>query len=383
VSTKLIELFSGCGGLSYGAHLAANESKVELEILAAVDVWQAASNTYERNLGIAPRVASVEVPLLESLHEAFPIVDILAGGPPCQGFSTVGKRALDDPRNQLVRRFIDAVRILQPKAFLMENVSGFTTMQKGELFDEVVESFANLGYRVYPSIVLASAYGVPQHRRRCVIVGVADGAVFETPLGIASYVPPVNKKLVLDVRPEHLGVGKTISFGEATSDLPGVAAGKTATKYKTPASNRYQKLMRQGVQILTEHEGPAHGPQTLGLLREIPKGRSANDPAIFDKIPIDVRPTSGFANSYQRIQSTAPAPTITRNFSTPSSANCIHPTANRGLTLREAARCQSFPDSYEFVGNRGERRLQVGNAVPPYMAKALFHSLFEAIGAKI
>jgi DNA (cytosine-5)-methyltransferase 1 len=111
----------------------------------------------------------------------------------------------------------------------------------------------------------------------------------------------------------------------------------------------------------------------------IPQGRSATDPEISALIPEDIRPGSGYPNSYMRIKADAPAPTITRNFTTPSSANCIHPTQNRALSLREGARCQTFPDSFEFLGSTQEKKLQIGNAVPPLLGKALGEALLRSL----
>jgi len=369
VPLRIVDLFSGCGGLSYGGHLAASAAGLEVSTLAAVDLWNAACTTYKKNMGFAPTVTPVSVPLLEDLRDKHSTVDLLLGGPPCQGFSSVGRRALDDPRNQLVKTYVEAVRLLRPKAFLMENVNGFVTLQGGILFREVLGSFGGLGYSVFPAMVLASAYGVPQHRRRCFIVGFQDGGDFAFPLGVAKFVDPRNVDLVADIRPEHLDYGKVYSFNDATSDLPGVAAGRAAHSYKCPPQNAYQRRMRKGSRSLTEHRGALHHADLMKLLTYIPAGKSALDDDVLKTVPKALRPTSGFGNSYARILGSDPAPTITRNFSTPSSANCIHPTANRALTVREAARCQSFPDVYEFTGTPAEKRLQIGNAVPPLLAQ--------------
>jgi DNA (cytosine-5)-methyltransferase 1 len=382
VSVSVIDLFSGCGGLSYGAHAAASKLGINMSTKAAVDLWPAACETYAANLGVDPIVKPITKELLVELSEQYPSLDLLLGGPPCQGFSSIGRRALDDPRNQLVRVFVEAVDILRPKAFLMENVNGFVTLQGGSIFKEVVESFRSFGYGVHPAMVLASAYGVPQHRRRCFIVGIRNDGNFNFPLGAATYVVPKNKNLVLDIHPDHLDYEKVYTFNEATSDLPGVAAGRSARKYKTPPQNAYQKLMRRGSRALTEHRGSEHHSNLMDLLPYIPEGKSALDSDVYKKIPKSLRPTSGFGNSYARIVGDEPSPTITRNFSTPSSANCIHPTANRALTVREAARCQSFPDRFVFLGTPTEKRLQVGNAVPPQLAQKVVEALLKQLNTQ-
>jgi len=379
-----IDLFSGCGGLSLGLHQAAAKTRTKLETVAAVDSWQEACDTIAHNLPVIPRVAKIDRPLLEELASQFPDVDILTGGPPCQGFSSVGKRVLDDPRNLLVRTYVDAVEILRPRAFIMENVNGFVTMQDGKIFTEVVQSMRGLGYQVSAGMLLASAYGVPQHRRRCIIVGIRndqDGS-FSFPIGSANRVKPRHRGLQVDIQAAHLPKGRQTTFAQATGDLPVVASGQTSNTYKKSPTNEYQRKMRRGSKTLTEHKGPNHDSKLLGLMQYIPQGKSALHPDVLKKIPKKYRPTSGYGNSYGRIRAAAPAPTITRNFGHPSSANCIHPTSDRGLTIREAARCQSFPDTYHFKGTHGDRCLQIGNAVPPLMAEALGVAVIQTIGGR-
>lgn len=376
-----VDLFSGCGGLSFGAHMAASSLGANLSTAAAVDNWQEACDSYAANLGLVPQCAPVTDRRIRAIAGEVGPVDLLLGGPPCQGFSSVGNRAFDDPRNKLVKAYMRAVKHLQPTAFVMENVNGFVTMQQGKIFSEVVRYAKGLGYEVHAGVLLASAYGVPQNRRRCFIVGVPAGSGFAFPMGYARMVAPNHPGLDVDIRPEHVPTGRRVTFGDATSDLPPVAMGQSASAYLSAPKNAYQRSMRKGVRSLTYHTAGSHGPRLAALLPYIPEGASAHDPEVSAKIPADLRPTSGFANTYARIRWNEPSPTITRNFATPSASNCIHPSQDRALTLREAARCQSFPDSFTFSGTLAQQRLQVGNAVPPRMAAALVKAVMQTVSA--
>lgn len=371
MSITAVDLFSGCGGLSLGLHQAAAALNITATTAAAMDSWKPACDSFERNLGVKPLCRAVTNKSIRELAAQVGPIDLLLGGPPCQGFSTVGNRAINDPRNKLVKQYIKAVELLRPTCFVMENVSGFVTMQQGKIFADVVKAAKKLGYEVHVGILLSSAFGVAQHRRRCFVVGVPEGHDFRLPLGYARPEKPQHSALEVDIRPDHVPESRLVSFNDATSDLPAVAMGGSATKYLR-ARTAYQRMLRNPApKVLTGHAASSHNARLAALLPYIPEGKSAHDDDVRATIPENLRPTSGFSNTYARIRGDAPSPTITRNFSTPSAANCIHPTQDRALTLREAARCQSFPDSFVFEGTPAEKRLQVGNAVPPLMAKAL------------
>lgn len=391
---KTIDLFSGCGGLATGFEMAKIAGGGRFECVGAIDNWQAACDAFSLNHPVKATCAGVSVESVGEILNRVGSVDVIAGGPPCQGFSTSGKRALDDPRNSLVKAYFGAVALAKPRIFLMENVSGFTTFQAGAIMREVLELARELGYRPFPGIVLASLCGVPQRRRRFILVGVRDGT-FEFP---NQYRVPMcghggnlfedgsdggdSNSLVVDQRPSH-GT-EHWSFMDATSDLPGIEAGEESTSYASAPLNAYQVWAREGApDSLADHVACGHREYFVKMMSFIPQGRSAMDPEIQARIPADLRPKSGFPNSYARIRGDEPSPTITRNFTTPSSANCIHPLRNRSLTLREGARCQSFPDRYQFAGSHGDRRLMIGNAVPPLLARALGVQILRSVsGAK-
>ncbi len=372
--------------MTEGFSMAALPDGSAFECIGAIDHWQPACEAFSLNHPVAATCAEVSQETVGAILDRAGSVDVVVGGPPCQGFSTSGKRAIDDPRNGLVRAFFDAVELARPKAFLMENVSGFTSFQGGAILRDVLERGEELGFRVVAGVVLASLFGVPQRRRRFILVGMRRGA-FRFP---GPHAPPSSESLFEDLAPEgdgHLQVDQRPeagdeqwTFGDATSDLPSLAAGQESTLYRTPPRNPFQQWARAGAPSeLMDHVACDHRASFVRMMSFIPQGRSAMDPEIAARIPAEIRPTSGFPNSYARIREDEPSPTITRNFTTPSSANCIHPTQDRALTLREGARCQSFPDRYRFAGSHGDRRLMIGNAVPPLLARALGVQLLRAL----
>jgi DNA (cytosine-5)-methyltransferase 1 len=376
---RVLDLFSGCGGMSLGFSWAASP-KARFESAGAIDIWKASCETYEANLNIAPMVDGVSKKSVTDLLDNIGDVDVITGGPPCQGFSTSGKRALNDPRNKLVRAFFDSVEIASPRGFVMENVSGFTTFQDGKILKEVRARAEELGYHVSAGILIASRSGVPQRRRRFFLVGSRDRTV-NLP-GFQESDHSRNKYLDCDQRDDN-GF-KIVTFDDATSDLPQIAIpGNGAIDYLARPQNDFQKMMRRGVdgkeiKQLTHHLAPKHSEDFVEMMSYIKQGESARDPEVMKRMPSRLRPKSGFSNSYGRIHADLPAPTITRNFTTPSSANCIHPIENRALSIREGARCQSFPDWFMFCGNSSDIRLQIGNAVPPLLAKAVGEELLKS-----
>ena len=374
---RVLDLFSGCGGLSLGLHWAKDSHGRGFTTVAAVDIWEIACRTYEANLGIAPKIAGVSLALTQEIIEEVGQIDIVVGGPPCQGFSTSGRRSLDDPRNQLVRAFLDSVGLVSPKAFILENVVGFTTFQDGALLREVKDYAQKLGYEVRAAVVQASIIGVPQRRRRFVLVGT-KGNPYVFP-GEPNGNTGVRNTADLDVDLNFRDGEEQWSFWDATSDLPPIEAGQENNTYSSKPKNALQEFLRQGADVPSDHKAVAHRKGFVEMMTYIPQGRSALDPEINALIPERIRPKSGYPNSYSRLKPDNPSPTITRNFTTPSSANCIHPTQDRALSLREGARCQTFPDTFKFLGSTEEKRLQIGNAVPPLLGKALGERLLECL----
>lgn len=375
-SFRVLDLFSGCGGLAQGMHWSLGSNSQTLETVAAVDIWKIACETFEHNLGIKPYNQPISAALIREIIEKHGPIDVLVGGPPCQGFSTSGKRALDDPRNGLVLSYLEAVEIAQPSAFIMENVLGFTSFQGGQLLAEVKQMAKELGYNVRAAVVQASVTGVPQRRRRFILAGVRSGN-FIFPGELENSFK--TKKPGLDVEIDYKGMKEPWTFMDATSDLADLEAKETNNAYKTKPKNELQAFLRGDLKQPTDHTAVGHRPDFIRMMSYIPEGKSAMDKEIYSTIPENIRPGKAFPNSYARIRGDQPSPTITRNFTTPSSANCIHPKKDRALSIREGARCQTFPDSFEFLGTIDEKRLQIGNAVPPLLGKALGESLLNAL----
>ena len=338
--TRFVDIFCGAGGLSLGLQDAGWKP------LLAVDNCVDAINTYKQNFGydhaeVADITTSRLRRRLENLdHQP----DWVVGGPPCQGFSTVGKRQRADPRNLLVREFASLVEILSPKGILVENVLGLRDMHFVEFF---VDLLRGIGYSVQPTVLRASDYGVPQLRRRIVFVGVrsSEDGFFRSPH------PPRSQNAV--------------TVWDAIGDLPELGPGEWATEYDKPPFTAYQKRMRRGAIGLHGHVASKHPATLVRAISYIPDGGNRTH------IPSRYQPKSGFHNSYSRLHSEGLAVAVTQNMGKPSGTRCIHPFQNRGLTAREGARLQGFPDRFVFAGKMMSQRLQIANAVPPPLARFL------------
>ncbi|GGN92831.1 DNA cytosine methyltransferase [Haloarcula pellucida] len=349
-----VDLFAGAGGLSLGLE------KAGFEPLHAVEMDDDARSTYANNREkFEPEdlsedireVDTAEIPELVGEES----VDLVAGGPPCQGFSEVVSPDGSDDRNHLFTYFIQWVNELQPKAALFENVRGMEKTDNGRFFEAVKESFDNIGYEVVPQVVTASDFGVPQHRRRLIVLAFRGDAPAHSIEGFE--IDPVETPGVID------GIG----------DLPEVGAGEEVTEYDKEPGTVLQDDLRNGSEKLTHHKAANHTQDMVEMISHISDGGNRTE------IPDELAPTSGYHNSYSRLDSQEPAVAITSNMSKPSSARCIHPFQNRGLTPREGARLQTFPDSYHFDGGLVSIRKQIGNAVPPYLGEALGYYLKEAV----
>ncbi len=358
-----IELFCGAGGLGLGL------LQAQFETVYANDYDSDCCKTFALNhphaevcCGDIHDIDFRQVRKQLDLHD----LALLTGGPPCQGFSTVGSKNEQDPRNSLFCEYLRAVSQLKPRYILFENVSGFRRMYDGRAFRSLTTELSDLGYDFVHGVLNASDFGLPQHRLRTIVVGWRRGLApvhFPAPThGDAEGLFTLLPKLTLM---------------EAIHDLPPLRADESRSAYPMAPQNAYQEEMRDGVDTLTEHAATKYGLKMQEILRRIPAGGSVDD------LPMRLRPKSYFCNTYARLRPDEPAPTITRNFGTPSSSRCIHPFQDRALSTREGARLQGFPDSYGFVGGKGSKNLQIGNAVPPILgcvvARAIRESLVEAL----
>lgn len=341
--TTFVDLFCGAGGLSLGLQRAGWDH------LLAVDHWSDAIATHQKNFpeqaAIKADVSLLDARRLRKLVSDSP--DWVVGGPPCQGFSTVGRRERDDPRNRLVYEFARIVDVLQPQGVLIENVVGLRDMN---FVESVSQLFQDIGYAITPLVLRAADYGVPQLRHRIVFVGHRSGSHF--------------------IRPKPRK-GSLVTVWDAIGDLPPLAPGEEATSYSAPPTTAYQRRMRQGSKDLQGHVASSHPVHLVKAISFIPDGGNRLS------IPDAFQPASGFHNSYSRLHSGSPAVAVTQNMGKPSGTRCIHPFQHRGLTAREGARLQGFPDTFHFACGVTSQRLQIANAVSPILAEVLGNALVD------
>ncbi len=356
---KVIDLFSGVGGLSYG--FAHNDN---FEIIAANEILPNMAKAYSlnhptvkvyiediKNFGLA----KVE----RDLGSKAQAIDIVIGGPPCQAYSTVGKRLMDDPRGKLFQEYYRVLKEFKPKLFLFENVKGLLSMQDKELLKAIISLFESLGYKVKYQLLNAVDYGVPQIRERIIIIGSKFKKEVEYPQA-------THHSLNEETNLFKNTLSPYLTLEQAIGDLPFIKTNEKSSEYADQPQNEFQKLMRKNApEKLMDHNSPKNNEKLVKIMALLPDGGTPED------LPEDLRPTSGFKNTYCRLWWKRPSTTITRNLGTPSSSRCIHPKVPRPLTTREGARIQCFPDDYQFYGSRADRNLQIGNAVPTFLSNAI------------
>jgi len=344
-----IDLFCGAGGFSLGL------SRNNIEIVMANEIEKDFAKTFELNHPKA-RMLNEDIHNIDFKKElkkiGYKSIDILCGGPPCQGFSTVGSKNKKDKRNSLFWEFLRAVNETNPKAVIFENVAGFRSLYNGKAYETLINELKSIGYNVFSDILNAADYGLPQYRKRTIVVGVTKGCSFEFP----KIIKPEKKILFED---------KYLTVMSAISDLPKLNVGEEKKNYSCKPKNEYQKKMRGKAKVLTEHNCSNYGKKMQKIISLVPPKGDISD------LPISLRPKKYFNNVYARIDPTKPSPTITRNFGTPSSTRCIHPFQNRALSTREGARLQGFPDEFIFCGSKTSKNLQIGNAVPPMLGEVI------------
>ena len=362
---KIIDLFAGCGGLSTGFEMN------NFEVLLALEKDDWASQTYKKNhpntIVITGDITQVDDPL--SLLPNNKEIDGIIGGPPCQGFSLSGKRDKKDPRNSLFMDFIRFVKAYRPKFFMMENVPGILSMetQKGEkVVDLIFSEYKKAGYNAKYFVLNAADYGVPQSRHRVIFIGIRDDIECE----LEALQPTIT----------HTGNAQ-ITIDQAIMDLPQIESGEGTPeqKYRCAPQNKYQKEIRNGSKFVYNHVAMRHTQRLIDRFATIKSGQSLADVSEehMQRKRGDASVTSGkvYAQNNMRPFGDKPSPTIAASFQ----SNFIHPHLNRNYTAREAARLQSFPDTYIFEGKRTtmswEKNLsqyqQIGNAVPPLLARAV------------
>ena len=350
---KIMDLFAGVGGLSYGF-----SELPEFEIVAANEIEKAIATAYQLN---HPNVTMFNCDINELTEEILTEslkgekIDIIVGGPPCQSYSTLGKRQMDDRAN-LFLQYKRILNLLKPKAFVFENVVGILSMDKGRLFQQIQEEFEKLGYTLKYKILNAVDYGVPQQRERVILVGFRGENTFEYPA------------------PTHgEGLKPYVTLRQAIGDLPILKSGQSGEHYAKEPDNDFLRFVRDSGSSLTEHNAPKNGAHLIRIMEALKDGQSKDD------LPEEIRPKSGYGNTYAKLWWNRPSTTITRNFACPSSSRCIHPRDSRAMSIREGARLQSFPDDYKFYGSDSMKRLEIGNAVPPLLSVAIAKQMLEAM----
>lgn len=340
-----IDLFCGCGGLSYGFESAG------YNILLGIDNDAKALESFEMNHKNSKSICgditqiTYEKDIKSIIGEK--TIDVIIGGPPCQGMSLSGPRKFDDPRNKLYLSYIRLVKEIQPKAFVIENVPGLVGLFGGEIKDSIIQKLTDLGYEMKYKILCASDYGVPQNRKRVVFVGIKKGN-FEYPEVIS----------------------KKINCEMALSDLPTLEndLGSEDARYLTEPQNDYQKLMRRNSDSVKNHIAAKHSEKVKKIISLVPDGGNYKD------LSDEYISSRNFHVAWTRFASDKPAPTIDTGH-----RHHFHYKFNRVPTVRECARLQSFPDDFIFIGNKTQQFRQVGNAVPPLMAQCIANQLIKTL----
>lgn len=345
---RIIDLFSGVGGLSLGF------KQEGFEIILANEIDEEIAESYKLNHPdtemINADITSLDIPSVFGKYSGS--VDVVVGGPPCQGFSQKGSRkTIDDERNYLFRYFCETIKYVKPKYFVMENVPRILTAEKGLFRKEILSIFHNLGYSVSCSVLNASSYGVPQDRCRAIFIGKLGDNVCSLP-------QPCKKKTTI---------------WDAISDLSFLNSGEgeDIQEYPTEALSDYQRLMREGSNQLHNHVATKHSSDAIKKMELIPPGCDK------DVLPENLLTKSIYSGTWSRMKPDEQSVTITTRFDTPSSGRFMHPYLTRCITPREAARIQSFPDSFIFYGSKSSQMKQIGNAVPPLMSRAIAKAILN------
>ena len=346
----VIDLFAGVGGLSLGFEMEG------FDILLANEFDQSIATAYKENHKSTNVVVGdiTSLDLSKVFGEYVNRIDVVIGGPPCQGFSQKGKRkTINDERNFLFKHYVEVVKFVKPKYFVMENVPNLLTAEKGFFLNEIKGLFKGYGYSIRYGILNAADYGVPQNRRRAIIIGKYLATPPELPL-------PCKQK---------------VTIWDAISDLAYLESGEGEfeQKYRNSPKSDYEKKMRKGSKILYNHMATKHSALALERLSLIPPNAGK------EVLPKEHITKSVYSGTWSRMKQNDVAVTITTRFDTPSSGKFTHPFLNRAITVREAARLQSFPDTFKFIGSKMSQMKQVGNAVPPLLARKIARVIMNDI----
>lgn len=340
-----IDLFCGVGGLSLGFKNAG------IKILAGIDNDKEALETFKQNFSKSKAIYYDLTSIGDDLINKFGHVDIMLGGPPCQGFSIAGKRNSSDPRNLLAQSYLELVRKISPSAVVIENVPNMLNMEKGKFAKNIVSELESMGFNVEICKLNSADYGVPQNRKRVFFIAIKkerfNSAILE------------NKKVT-----QHL------TTYDAISDLPLLDDHLESSQhhYTNEPITDYQKCMRKNTSKLTNHIAVDHKPKTKMIISMVPDGGNYKD------LPIKYQATRKVNIAWTRMNSKKPCFTIDAGHN-----HHFHYKENRVPTVRECARIQSFPDEFVFLGKKTSQYRQVGNAVPPIVAERIAESILTVM----
>lgn len=352
---NVLDLFCGAGGFSRGI-----DNHPNFETVIGVDFDSNAINTFSYNFPNAVAIhgdltdEDVKRKIVELAKKKK--VNMIVGGPPCQGFSLKGKlKGMDDPRNFLFKEFVSIVHQVKPEVFVIENVKNLLTAYDGYFIQQIRKEFSKIGYIVNDGFLNAIDFGVPQHRERTIIIGSLSKS-------ISLPIPTTDR--VYTVR-------------DAISDLSYLNSGEgnMISEYTTTATTDYQNRMRNSDKLFN-HISSNHSKQTLYKLSLIPPEGDKRS------LPKKFHGKQKFTTTWSRLQWDKPSPTIDTRSDTPSNGRNSHPYLNRSITPREAARIQSFDDKFFFTGSKTSVCKQIGNAVPPLLSKSIATQIAEAYSEK-
>ncbi|MDG1153413.1 MAG: DNA cytosine methyltransferase [Alphaproteobacteria bacterium] len=341
---KILDLFCGCGGMSYGF-----ESVKQFETKIGVDFNTDALKTFATNFPDSYTIEA-DVKNKKQFNSIIELakenkINMIIGGPPCQGFSLKGKkRGLEDERNYLFMEYFNFVEKISPEIFVIENVKELLTSSDGFFISQIERKCKKLGYNIQYDVFNAVDFGVPQNRYRAIII--------------------VTKKKIDKISPNKIKEIKTVK--DAIYDLAFLKSGEGEFKqdYKKETSSKYQEQLKDS-EYLYNHIATNHSNVALEKLSMIPPEKGK------EFLPIEMHGKQKFSTTWGRLEWDKPSPTIDTRFDTPSNGKNSHPFLNRSITMREAARIQSFNDSFIFYGKKTEICKQIGNAVPPLLSKAI------------
>lgn len=404
---RIIDLFSGAGGLTFGFYFKIKGTTFvrnrKNSFVFANEFDSHAANAFKKNFPdirmLNQDIKTLDEQKIRELIGEEP-VDVIIGGPPCQPFSTVGQRIYDE-KALLYEEYLRILAIVRPKIFLFENVKGLLSMREAfyktdkdgkilykttkneetgrerkkpiverygrKLIDIIDDKYSNIadgfGYNIKIGVLNAVDFGVPENRERVFIVGIRKDLHVNW-----EFPKPLDRK--------------KLTIKEAISDLPSIGEGESATAYNAAPINQYQQLMRNNAGTITCHFCGIYGEKIRTVIKNVKQGQGKDD---FNKLIAEgkvdesFKLTSGYPNTYGRLVESLPCTTITNNLSTPSGLRCIHYEQNRALTPREGARIQSFPDWFQFDGDKENITTQIGNAVPPLLSMVLAKKIYSLL----